>query len=82
MTDLEQRALLLLPRIRYAPGIWHEPRAKSLRRLWDKAPDWNLSEHDRNDLWFLVWHYRRQVDDATVVARANEAVNGQVALRF
>jgi hypothetical protein len=82
MTDLEQRAAKLLPRIRYAPGIWHEDRAKWLHRVGEKQPDWKLTAHDQADLWFLIWHYRRQVPEARVVAHADEVINGQVALRF
>jgi hypothetical protein len=82
MTDLEQRAMRLLPRIRYAPGIWHEPRGKWLFRLWERDPRWKLTAQEHADLWFLIWHYRRQLDDAQVIGYANEVNNGQVALRF
>jgi hypothetical protein len=82
MTNLEQRAAQVLHRIRYAPNIWHEPRAKTLYRLSTNCSRWNLTAHEQADLWFLIWHYRRQVNDAELVARADEVVNGQVALRF
>jgi hypothetical protein len=72
----------LLPRIRYAPGIWHEPRGHALFRLFNFDPKWKLTALEQADLWFLIWHYRRQVSDACLVARANEVINGQVALRF
>ncbi len=82
MTDLEKRAMKLLPPIRYAQNTWHEDRAKWLHRLGEKQPDWKLTAHEQADLWFLIWHYRRQVDDAPVIGQANEVQNGQVALRF
>jgi hypothetical protein len=82
MTDIEQRAAKMLDRIRYAPNIWHEPRAKTLYRLSQSCPHWNLTALEQADLWFLIWHYRRQVNDTELIGRAGEVVNGQVALRF
>lgn len=82
MTDLEQRAAKLLKGIRYAPAMWHEPRAQSLFRLCNRDPNRKLTAHEQADLWFLIWHYRRQVNSAEAVARAGEVVNGQVAMRF
>jgi hypothetical protein len=82
MTDLEQRAAQLLPQIRYAPDMWHEPRAKFLYRVWKSDPLWNLTALEQADLWWLIWHYRRQVDDADLVWRADEVTNGVLALRF
>jgi hypothetical protein len=79
---MEQRAARLLPRIRYAPDTWHEPRAKTLFRICDKEPCWKLTALEQSDLWFLIWHYRRQVKEIELVARAGEVVNGQVSLRF
>jgi len=35
-----------------------------------------------NDLWFLVWRYRRQIADLDVVTKANEIVNGALSLEF
>jgi hypothetical protein len=82
MTDVEQRAARLLDRIRYAPDIWHEQRAKALFRICNKEPRWKLTASEQADLWFLIWHYRRQVSDAELIGYANEVVNGQVALKF
>jgi hypothetical protein len=82
MTDVEQRAARLLHRIRYAPDTWHELRAKALFRICDKEPCWKLTAPEQADLWFLIWHYRRQVNDAELIGYANEVVNGQVSLRF
>jgi hypothetical protein len=45
-----------------------------------------LTPHDRladtqaGDLWFLVWRYRRQIQDHEVVAHADEIVNGAMHL--
>jgi hypothetical protein len=82
MTNLEQRAIQFLHEIRYAPNTWHEARAKWLHRLWRNDPFWKLTAHEQADLWWLIWHYRRQVDDAELIGQANEVVNGQAALRF
>ncbi len=82
MTNLEQRAAQCLYRIRYAPGNLHEPRAKTLHRLWKNDPLWSLSFLDQADLWFLIWHYRRQVNDAELVAHADTVVNGALELKF
>ena len=82
MTDLEQRAARLLPSISYGGKSWHEPRAKTLFQLVSNDPLWSLTPHEQADLWFLVWHYRRQIKEAEVVARADELMTGALALRF
>jgi hypothetical protein len=82
VTVIEQRAAKLLPEIRYATETWHEPRAKTLFRLCNSDPLWSLTALQQEDLWFLIWHYRRQVADAEVVARADEFRNGALSLRF
>jgi hypothetical protein len=82
MTDLEQRAMPLLLGIAYNPHSWHKMRAHSLYRLFQNDPLWKLTDHEKHDLWFLIWHYRRQVRDTECVAHADEVVNRALSLRF
>jgi hypothetical protein len=82
MTGIERRAMEALESIRYAPYLWHEARAFALVRLWKSDHLWHLSQHEQNDLWFLIWHYRRQVFDAEVISCANEYINGALPLRW
>jgi hypothetical protein len=82
MTDLEVRAILYLERIRYARDIWHADRAKWLCFRVKRDPLYVFTWQEKADLWFLIWHYRRQVDDVELVARANEERGGPRALAF
>ena len=82
MTSIEQRAVKLLPNLAYAPNTWHQDRAKTLYRFLHSDPLWTLTALEQADLWFLIWNYRRQVQDAELVARADEIRNGALALRF
>jgi hypothetical protein len=82
MTDLEQRAMNALLPIAFNPHSWHRMRAHALYRVYLSDPLWKLTEHEQNDLWFLMWTYRRQVRDTELVAHANEQVNGAMSLRF
>jgi hypothetical protein len=82
MTLLEQRAMQVLPSISYAVQTWHQPRAHSLFRVFRSDPLWPLSTHELDDLWFIVWYYRRQVNDPELVARASEHLHGALALRW
>lgn len=82
MTSLEQRAVRLLPNLSYAPGVWHQDRAKTLYRFLNSDPLWTLTALEQADLWLLIWCYRRQVQDVELVARADEIRNGALALRF
>jgi hypothetical protein len=82
MTSLEQRAVKVLPRISYAPEKWHQKRANTLFRICNSDPLWTLTALEQADLWTLIWTYRRQVDDADLVAYADEVRNGALSLKF
>lgn len=82
MTVLEQRAIRLLVGVAYAPHSTHTRAAHALYKLFLDDPLWNLSAEQQANLWFLIWHYRRQVNDAEVVARADELVNGALHMEF
>ena len=82
MTVLEQRAARLLPRISYAPDTWHQARAKTLFRMCNSDPLWTLTALEQANLWFLIWNYRRQVDDVELVAHAEELRTGALSLKF
>lgn len=82
MTSLEQRAVQKLVTIEYAPVGNHQQLARKLYRLWVSDPLWSLSPLEQAELWFLIWHYRRQIEDVEIVAYADEVRNGALALRF
>lgn len=82
MTILETRAIVALQSVRMPEKGWHGRRAEFLNGLMKLNPHAKLSEWQAADLWFLVWRYRRQVEDKDVVTHANEIVNGAMSLEF
>ena len=82
MTDLEKRAVTALRSVKMPEKNWHARRAESLNMLMTLDANRKLDVGQKADLWFLVWRYRRQVDDAQLVATANEIVNGAMSLAF
>lgn len=80
MTDLEQRAIRLLLEVKVPEVTWHGARVESLNMRLTLEPDKPLPSFEAADLWFLVWRYRRQIDDLQIVAKANELVNGVLSL--
>lgn len=82
MTDLEQRAIRLLLDVKVPDKNWHGARIESLNMRLTVQPDMPLPLSDRSDLWYLVWRYRRQIDDNDIVRKANELVNGALSLAF
>jgi len=61
---------------------WHARRAAFLNELMARDANSRLEQRQVDDLWFLVWRYRRQIPDLDVVAEANEIVNGVLSLAF
>lgn len=82
MTDLEQRAIRALRDVKVPAKNWHGTRIEALNMRLAVIPDAGLGCTDQADLWFLVWRYRRQIEDAAVVAYADELVNGEKSLSF
>lgn len=82
MTDLEKRAITALAGVRFPSKGWYENRAKFLKMKMDVFPHARLVETQAGDLWFLVWHFRRQIKDDAVLAHADELVNGALHLAF
>lgn len=82
MTDLEKRAVTVLLSVKMPEQNWHWRAAERLNMRMTLKPDERLSVSDRSDLWFLVWRYRRQIEDGQLIATANEIVNGAMSLAF
>ncbi len=82
MTDLEQRAVRSLLDVRVPAKNWHGARIESLNMRLTVKPESRLGGMEEADLWFLVWRYRRQIEDAGVVAHADELMNGARSLNF
>lgn len=82
MTDLEQRAIRVLLDVKVPDKNWHGARIESLNMRLTLQPESRLPLSECSDLWFLVWRYRRQIDDAEIVCKANELVNGALSLGF
>jgi hypothetical protein len=82
VTDLEKRAVTALRSVRMPEVNWHARRADSLNVLMMVDPDKRLSVDQKADLWFLVWRYRRQIDDCDLVATAKSMVTGAMSLAF
>ena len=82
MTDLEKRAVTALLSVKVPEQLWHGRRIEGLNMLMTVDPDRKLYTGLRADLWFLVWRYRRQIDDKEVVRYADEVVNGAMNLAF
>jgi hypothetical protein len=82
VTDLEKRAIAALRSVKIPEKLWHAQRAESLNMRLTLQPEATLGLSERADLWFLVWRYRRQIDDLVVIARADQIVNGAMSLAF
>lgn len=82
MTEIEKRAIRSLDTVKVPEKLWHGRRIQELALQLDTYPDWKLSYSQGADLWFLVWRYRRQIEDDEVVRKANEIVNGALSLEF
>jgi hypothetical protein len=82
MTDLEKRAITVLRSVKMPEQTWHVRRVDSLSSLMTLYPERKLDVGQKADLWFLVWRYRRQIDDGELVRTANEVVNGAFSLAF
>lgn len=82
MTDLEQRAIVALRDVRVPDKNWHGARIEALNMRLTVMPLTKLGCSEEADLWFLVWRYRRQIEDAAVVAHADELMNGARHLSF
>lgn len=82
MTDLEKRAVELLLKVKVPEKTWHGARIEALNMWMSLQPERSLRLSDASDLWFLVWRYRRQIDDSEIVRKANELVNGALDLAF
>jgi hypothetical protein len=82
VTELEQRAIVALRSVKMPEKNWHGRRAEVLsgRLILDAQKALRMDE--KADLWFLVWRYRRQIDDDKLIRAANEMVNGALSLEF
>jgi len=82
MSDLEKRAITALRSVRMPEKNWHARAAERLNMWATLRAEQRLPIAEASDLWFLVWRYRRQIDDGELVAKANEIVNGAMSLAF
>lgn len=82
MTDLEKRAIAALYQVSANPYSWHPRRIAALNLRATVTPAARLKCTEAADLWFLVWHYRRQIADAAVIAEADRLRNGALRLIF
>lgn len=82
MTELQQRAIKALVTVKMPEQNWHGRRAEFLNGLLTLCVKRPLRMDEISDLWFLVWRYRRQIDDDQLIRAANEMVNGALSLEF
>ena len=82
MTELQQRAIRSLLAVKVPEKLWHGSRIEALHMRLKLYPESRLMWPEESDLWFLVWRYRRQIDDSEIVCKANELVNGALSLSF
>jgi hypothetical protein len=82
VTDLQQRAIRALLDVRVPEKNWHGARIESLNMRLTLTPDAKLGCTEEADLWFLVWRYRRQIENFELVAHADDLVNGRKHLEF
>jgi len=82
MTAIERLAIASLEEVRFAKDTWHMRRAGLLNLRLTIEPGYVLSPNESADLWFLVWTYRRQIENAEVVAHADELRNKRLSFRF
>ena len=82
MTELEIRAVTVLRSVKMPEQNWHGRRAEFLSGLLLLDANRKLSVDQKADLWFLVWRYRRQIDDGELVRTADDMVNGAMSLAF
>ena len=82
MSDLEIRAITALRSVKMPEPTWHGRRAEFLNGLMTLDPHSHLCIDQKADLWFLVWRYRRQIDNYDLVATAKSMVTGAMSLAF
>jgi hypothetical protein len=82
VTDLEKRAITALQQVNFPREGWYQNRSRVLYFKMHRFPHARLVETQAGDLWFMVWKFRRQIEDAAVVAHADELVNGALHLAF
>jgi hypothetical protein len=82
VTDLEQRAIQALCYVMFSKKSGDIFKLARLERSYPLLASTELSIEQQADLWFLVWRYRRQIQDADVVMHADDVVNGALNLRF
>jgi len=82
VTAIEREAVAALmgcsfPKLRDDVGF-----VKHLSYRDQLEPHTVLTFREEERLWRCVWRYRRQIADQNVLARADQTVNGALALRF
>jgi hypothetical protein len=82
VTDLEKHAITLLRKVKMPERAWHARRAEFLCVSMTVDPNRHLNVDEKADLWFLVWRYRRQIDDYDLVSTARSMVTGAMSLAF
>jgi len=73
MTENEIRAIGMLPKVTFASGVPHKSFANVLlAQASDKEPE--ITDRQAAYLWWIVYHYRRQIGDQRIVqlAEANK----------
>jgi hypothetical protein len=71
MTEDEIYAIKNLTGINYSPGAGHSDLVNSLL-LKIQMNDFQISEKQAAYLWFIVFHYRKQISDAFLISKAEK----------
>lgn len=71
MTEDEIYAVKNLTGINYSPGAGHSDFVNSML-LKVQTNDLNISEKQSAYLWFIVFHYRAQISDASLISKAEK----------
>ena len=82
MTNIEQRAVRALELVAMPNVTWHPKRAAVLAMRLTLDPNYKLQRSEEADLWFLSWHYRRQIHDVEVVRHAETLMTGAMSMVF
>lgn len=69
MTEPERAAIIWMQNISFNPNATHSDFAyKMIKRL--EARDYKINDREAAYLWWIVWHYRRQIDSKSVIENA------------
>jgi NAD-specific glutamate dehydrogenase len=72
MNEVEQRAAIILGRLRYPAASWSKRFAASLAQQAAATPA-NITDAQAAALWLAAYRFRRQITDKAILALASEA---------